>query len=95
MDRRREFSSVRDDATVRWPPKDGQPELTLAATLGQRAELEAPAAAGVSRESASSATNDRRASMMGFVRGLTFDMRGAQKAQPFGHPLDGRVRPQC
>ena len=21
-------------------------------------------------------------------------MRGAQKAQPFGHPLDGRVRPQ-
>jgi hypothetical protein len=24
--------------------------------------------------------------------GLTFDMRGAQKAQPFGHPLDGRVR---
>ena len=25
---------------------------------------------------------------------LTFDMRGAQKAQPFGHPLDGRVRPQ-
>jgi hypothetical protein len=23
---------------------------------------------------------------------LTFDMRGAQKAQPFGHPLDGRVR---
>jgi hypothetical protein len=27
------------------------------------------------------------------VRQLTFDMRGAQKAQPFGHPLDGRVRP--
>ena len=26
------------------------------------------------------------------VMGLTFDMRGAQKAQPFGHPLDGRVR---
>jgi hypothetical protein len=26
------------------------------------------------------------------VRRLTFDMRGAQKAQPFGHPLDGRVR---
>ena len=26
---------------------------------------------------------------------LTFDMRGAQKAQPFGHPLDGRVRRQC
>ena len=25
-------------------------------------------------------------------RALTFDMRGAQKAQPFGHPLDGRVR---
>jgi hypothetical protein len=25
------------------------------------------------------------------VRRLTFDMRGAQKAQPFGHPLDGRV----
>ena len=25
---------------------------------------------------------------------LTFDMRGAQKAQPFGHPLDGRVRPR-
>ena len=24
-------------------------------------------------------------------RALTFDMRGAQKAQPFGHPLDGRV----
>ena len=23
---------------------------------------------------------------------LTFDMRGAQKAQPFGHPLDGMVR---
>jgi hypothetical protein len=23
---------------------------------------------------------------------LTFDIRGAQKAQPFGHPLDGRVR---
>jgi hypothetical protein len=22
----------------------------------------------------------------------TFDMRDAQKAQPFGHPLDGRVR---
>ena len=22
---------------------------------------------------------------------LTFDMRGTQKAQPFGHPLDGRV----
>ena len=22
-------------------------------------------------------------------------MRGAQKAQPFGHPLDGRVRPRC
>ena len=27
-------------------------------------------------------------------RALTFDMRGAQKAQPFGHPLDGRVRRQ-
>jgi hypothetical protein len=27
--------------------------------------------------------------------GLTFDMRGAQKAQPFGHPLDGRVRCHC
>ena len=26
------------------------------------------------------------------ARRLTFDMRGAQKAQPFGHPLDGRVR---
>jgi hypothetical protein len=26
------------------------------------------------------------------VSALTFDMRGAQKAQPFGHPLDGRVR---
>ena len=26
------------------------------------------------------------------VRHLTFDMRGAQKAQPFGHPLDGKVR---
>jgi hypothetical protein len=26
------------------------------------------------------------------VRRLTFDMRGARKAQPFGHPLDGRVR---
>jgi hypothetical protein len=26
------------------------------------------------------------------LRHLTFDMRGAQKAQPFGHPLDGRVR---
>jgi hypothetical protein len=24
--------------------------------------------------------------------GLTFDMRGDQKAQPFGHPIDGRVR---
>ena len=23
---------------------------------------------------------------------LTFDMRGDRKAQPFGHPLDGRVR---
>ena len=28
----------------------------------------------------------------GDLRRLTFDMRGAQKAQPFGHPLDGRVR---
>jgi hypothetical protein len=27
------------------------------------------------------------------VRRLTFDMRGAQKAQLFGHPLDGRVSP--
>ena len=27
--------------------------------------------------------------------GLTFDMRGAQKAQPFGHPLDGGVRPHA
>jgi hypothetical protein len=27
--------------------------------------------------------------------GLTFDMRGAQKAQPFGYPLDGRVRRRC
>jgi hypothetical protein len=27
-----------------------------------------------------------------FVSALTFDMRGAQKAQPFGLPLDGRVR---
>jgi hypothetical protein len=26
------------------------------------------------------------------LRRLTFDMRGTQKAQPFGHPLDGRVR---
>ena len=26
------------------------------------------------------------------LRRLTFDMRGAKKAQPFGHPLDGRVR---
>jgi hypothetical protein len=26
------------------------------------------------------------------LRRLTFDMRGAQKAQPFVHPLDGRVR---
>ena len=23
------------------------------------------------------------------LMGLTFDMRGAQKAQPFGHPLEG------
>ena len=28
----------------------------------------------------------------GGLRRLTFDMRGAQKAQPFEHPLDGRVR---
>ena len=28
------------------------------------------------------------------VRRLTFDMRGDRKAQPFGHPLDGRVRRQ-
>ena len=27
-----------------------------------------------------------------FYKALTFDIRGAQKAQPFGHPLDGRVR---
>jgi hypothetical protein len=27
-----------------------------------------------------------------WLLGLTFDMRGARKAQPFGHPLDGRVR---
>jgi hypothetical protein len=27
------------------------------------------------------------------LRRLTFDMRGDRKAQPFGHPLDGRVRP--
>jgi hypothetical protein len=26
------------------------------------------------------------------LRRLTFDMRGAEKAQPFRHPLDGRVR---
>ena len=31
--------------------------------------------------------------VFGEFRRLTFDMRGAQKAQPFGHPLDGRVRP--
>jgi hypothetical protein len=36
--------------------------------------------------SAGGATRDHE------VRRLTFDMRGAQKAQPFGHPLDGRVR---
>ena len=27
-----------------------------------------------------------------FLRRLMFDMRGAQKTQPFGQPLDGRVR---
>jgi hypothetical protein len=27
-----------------------------------------------------------------YIWRLTFDMRGARKAQPFGHPLDGRVR---
>jgi hypothetical protein len=26
------------------------------------------------------------------VYALTFDMRGARKAQPFEHPLNGRVR---
>jgi hypothetical protein len=26
---------------------------------------------------------------------LTFDMRGDRKAQPFGHPLDRRVRFHC
>jgi hypothetical protein len=30
-----------------------------------------------------------------YLRRLTFDMRGAQKAQPFGHPLDGRVGRRC
>jgi hypothetical protein len=30
---------------VRWPPKDGQPALTVDAALTMRAELEAPAAA--------------------------------------------------
>jgi hypothetical protein len=25
-------------------------------------------------------------------KNLTFDMRSDRKAQPFGHPLDGRVR---
>ena len=30
--------------------------------------------------------------VLGDFRRLTFDMRGAQKAQPFAHPLDGRVR---
>ena len=29
------------------------------------------------------------------VSALTFDMRGAKKAQPFRHPLDGRVRRRC
>jgi hypothetical protein len=29
------------------------------------------------------------------ARRLTFDMRGDRKAQPFGHPLDGRVRRHC
>jgi len=27
--------------------------------------------------------------------GLTFDMRGDRKAQPFGHPLDGGVSRLC
>ena len=30
-----------------------------------------------------------------FSTASTFDMRGAQKAQPFGNPLDGRVRPRA
>ena len=30
-----------------------------------------------------------------FMTGLTFDMRGPQKAQPFVGPLDGRVRPHA
>ncbi|HEV7375604.1 MAG TPA: hypothetical protein VGN95_12850 [Pyrinomonadaceae bacterium] len=49
---------------MRWPPKGGQPEPTSAATLGRSAELEAPAATCVARESVRSATNGRHAFMM-------------------------------
>jgi hypothetical protein len=38
---------------VRWPPKDGQPALISA----ERADLETPAAVGISRASACGATN--------------------------------------
>jgi len=44
LDRRRDSSCFRADATVRWPPQDGQPALTLAATLRRCGLLEAPAA---------------------------------------------------
>jgi hypothetical protein len=49
----------------------GQPESTSAATLGRCAEFEAPAAASVSRASATSATNGRRPfGMMLEARGM-------------------------
>jgi hypothetical protein len=51
------------DATVRWPP-GGRPAATLVATLGRLAELEAPAAAVVLRDSASNATNGRGSFMI-------------------------------
>src|SRR6266568_1613344 len=64
LERRCTFSCVRADATGRWPPKGGQPEPPLATTLDQRAGLEAPAAACVSRERATSATDGRCALRM-------------------------------
>jgi len=65
FDRRSESSCCRADATVRWPPQDGQPEPTLAAILRRCDVLKAPAATLVLHESASSATSGRPVSMIG------------------------------
>jgi hypothetical protein len=92
-------SLARYASPLRWPPQDGQPAPVSTTCFGKalgRPLRRTHTCADEYCFARERVLRNERQTYFVFAwltRGLTFDMRGDRKAQPFGHPFDGRVRP--